>query len=62
MTLVHLINRHDTQSSDVKDFEFSRATVRDLWKFGHDDINHVLTDPSVCTITEFGNGLRAFDV
>ncbi len=34
VSLIHLVNRHDTKSSDFKDYEFSRATVEELWKRG----------------------------
>jgi len=62
VSLVHLVNRHDTKSSDFKDYEFSRATVLELWQAGHADIRQVLTRPESCRMTEFGNGVRAFDL
>ena len=62
LSLIHLINRHDTKSSDFKDFEFSRATIDDLWRAGHDDVQTVLTRPDACHVTELGNGVRVFDL
>ena len=62
LSLVHLVNRHDTQSDNFKDYEFSRATVTDLWHGGRDDIRHVMTDPMACRVTDLGNGVRAFDL
>lgn len=62
LSLVHLVNRHDTQSKNYKDYEFSRATVTDLRRGGRDDIRQVMTDPMACRVTEFGNGVRAFDL
>lgn len=62
LSLVHLVNRHDTQSADFKDYEFSRATVTDLWDGGRDDIRHVMTDPMACRVTDLGNGVRTFDL
>jgi len=62
LSLIHLINRHDTKSSDFKDYEFSRATVEDLWKGGHDDIRRVLAHPESCRVTDIANGVRAFDL
>lgn len=62
VSLVHLVNRHDTKSSDFKDYEFSRATVDELWQAGHDDVRRVVKDPGVCRITELGNGMRVFDL
>lgn len=62
LSLIHLVNRHDTKSSDFKDYEFSRATVLELWQAGHADIRQVLTRPDSCRMTDFGNGVRAFDL
>jgi len=61
LTLIRLVNRHDTKSSDFKDYEFSRATVNDLWLGGHEDVQRVLQRPDSCRITELGNGMRIFD-
>jgi NTE family protein len=62
LTLIRLINRHDTKSSDFKDYEFSRATVNDLWLGGREDVQGVLKRPESCRITELGNGMRIFDL
>jgi NTE family protein len=62
MSVVHLVNRCDTRSSDFKDYEFSRATVEDLWAAGHDDVQKVLQDPQACRVTDLGNGMRVFDL
>ena len=62
VSLVHLVNRHDTKSSDFKDYEFSRATVDELWQAGLDDIQRVIKKPDACRITELGNGVRVFDL
>ena len=62
LSLVHLINRCDTKSSDFKDFEFSRATVDQLWQAGHDDVQKVLQHPEACRVTDLGNGVRVFDL
>lgn len=61
LSLVHLVNRHDTRSSNFKDYEFSRATVTDLWRGGQRDIDHVLANPRACRVTDLGNGLRVFE-
>ena len=61
LSLVRLVNRHDTKSSDFKDYEFSRATVDELWQAGHHDVEQVITRPESCTITDLGNGVRVFD-
>jgi len=62
LSLIHLVNRHDTKSSDFKDYEFSRATVEELWQGGHDDVQKVLKHPDACRVTELGNGVRVFDL
>jgi NTE family protein len=62
VTLIHLVNRHDTKSSDFKDYEFSRATVDELWQAGHHDVQRVITRPDSCNITDLGNGVRVFDL
>jgi NTE family protein len=61
LSLVHLVNRADNQSYDVKDHEFSRRSVDALWHTGHDDIMKVLMHPEACHVTDFGNGVRKFD-
>jgi len=62
LSLVHLVNRCDTKSSDFKDYEFSRATVDQLWQAGHDDVQKVLQHPDACNVTDLGNGVRVFDL
>jgi NTE family protein len=62
VSLIHLVNRHDTKSSDFKDYEFSRATVDELWQAGRGDVQRVLTQPDTCRITDLGNGVRIFDI
>lgn len=61
ITLVHFINRHNTYSSNVKDCEFSRATVSELWKAGHDDVRHAMNRPDWSQVTDLGHGIRVFD-
>jgi len=62
VSLVHLVNRCNTQSSDFKDYEFSRATVDQLWQAGHDDVQKVLQHPEACTVSDLGNGVRVFNL
>ncbi len=62
VSLVRLVNRHDTASLDFKDYEFSRATVQDLWQGGLGDVRRVLDDPDACEVTDIGNGVRIFDL
>jgi NTE family protein len=62
VSLIHLVNRHDTASLDFKDYEFSRATVQDLWQGGLGDVRRVLEDPGACNVTDIGNGVHIFDL
>lgn len=62
LSLVHLVNRCDTRSSDFKDYEFSRATVDELWAAGRDDAEQVLEHPEACSVSDLGNGVRVFDL
>ena len=38
ITIAHLINRRFSHSANSKDYEFSRATVRELWQAGLEDM------------------------
>ena len=62
LSLVHLVNRCDTKSSDFKDYEFSRATVDQLWQAGRDDVQKVLQHPEACNVSDLGNGVRVFEL
>jgi NTE family protein len=62
VSIFQLVNRHDTKSSDFKDYEFSRVTVDELWRGGHDDVERALKHPDACRITELGNGMRIFEL
>jgi NTE family protein len=62
LSLIHLINRHDTGSADFKDYEFSRATIEDLWRGGQHDVQRVLAHPNDCRVTDYGNGVRLFEI
>lgn len=42
VVLVHFTSRHDTGSSDAKDYEFSRATVLDLREGGHGGVRDAI--------------------
>ena len=62
VSLVHLINRHDTLSASVKDYEFSRATVDELWQAGRGDVVHSVHHADWGRATEYHEGLRVFDL
>jgi NTE family protein len=62
VTLVHFINRHNTRSLDFKDYEFSRATVTDLWEGGHNDVRRAISNPAWQRVTDIAEGIRVFDL
>ncbi|MDN5848581.1 MAG: patatin-like phospholipase family protein [Nitrococcus sp.] len=62
VTLVHFINRHNTRSLDFKDYEFSRATMTDLWQGGHDDVTRSISNFKWHRATEVAAGMRVFDL
>jgi len=59
---VQLINRHDTCSSSVKDFEFSRATVDQLWAAGLGDVRRSVAHVDWHKATECHEGVQVFDL
>jgi NTE family protein len=62
IALVHFINRHNTQSSDFKDYEFSRATVRELWEGGHNDVRRSIAHPQWRDAMELAHGIHVYDL
>ena len=62
VTLVHFINRHNTRSLDFKDYEFSRATITDLWEGGCNDVRRSIAHPDWHRATELAEGIRVFDL
>jgi NTE family protein len=62
MTLVHLINRRVAYASSAKDYEFSRATVRQLWEAGLEDVRRSSAHPDWGAATEVVRGVRVFDL
>ncbi len=62
ISLVHLINRHDTRSGSVKDFEFSRSTVDHLWNAGRADARRSIAHADWRRATERHEGMQVFDL
>ncbi len=62
ISLVHLINRRSASASNAKDYEFSRATINDLWQRGLEDVQrtcaHADWDRAAATV----QGMRVFDL
>jgi NTE family protein len=62
VTLVHFINRHNTRSCDFKDYEFSRATVTELWEGGISDVRCSIAHPEWRNAMEVAHGIRVYDL
>ena len=62
ITIAHLINRRLSHSTNSKDYEFSRATVRQLWEAGLEDVRRACAHPEWLQPTEVLPGVRIFDL
>jgi NTE family protein len=61
VALVHLTNRHNTRSSDFKDYEFSRATIDELWQGGLDDVRNAVSRQAWQSVVELAQGIHVYD-
>ena len=61
VALVHFTNHHNTHSSDFKDYEFSRATMNELWEGGLDDVSGAIKREEWHNVVELAEGIRVFD-
>ncbi|MEM5310492.1 patatin-like phospholipase family protein [Paraburkholderia sp. JHI869] len=62
VALVHMTNRHNTGSADFKDYEFSRATVDELWQGGLGDVHDAVARKAWEDVVELAYGIRVFDL
>ena len=62
ITIAHLINRRLASSTNAKDFEFSRATVRQLWEAGLEDVRRTVSNRTWLSARELVEGVRVFDL
>ncbi len=62
ITLMHLINRRFAHSTNSKDYEFSRMTVRQLWEAGLDDVRRTVSNREFLKARELVPGVRVFDL
>jgi NTE family protein len=60
--IVHLINRRYSHTTYSKDFDFSRATVRQLWDAGLEDVRRTLAHPEWLQRPARSGGVRVFDL
>jgi NTE family protein len=59
---VHLINSRCGYTGSTKDYEFSRATVKELWAAGLDDARRVVAHPQRLIRTNLSESVRAYDL
>ena len=62
VSIVQLINRRFDHSSQAKDYEFSRATIRALWESGRDAVRKTMASPEWPHACAMARGLRTFDL
>ena len=60
--IVHLINRRSGYAGSSKDYEFSRATVKELWAAGLDDARRVVAHPRRLIRTNLAENVRVYDL
>lgn len=60
--LVHLIYRAQGYEGHSKDYEFSRLTMRDHWRAGHQDATRTLRHPEVLERPTTPDGVSTFDL
>jgi NTE family protein len=62
ITIAHLINRRFPTSTNAKDYEFSRATIDQLWEAGLEDVRRTCAHSEWRKAREVVSGVRVFDL
>jgi NTE family protein len=62
ITIAHLINRRLSHSAQTKDYEFSRATINELWAAGLDDVRRAMTKRVWAEPQQLWEGTRVYDL
>ncbi len=62
ITIAHLVSRRYAHSTNSKDYEFSRTTVRQLWQAGLEDVRRASAHRDWPKATEVVSGIRVFDL
>ncbi|UXU89949.1 patatin-like phospholipase family protein [Burkholderia sp. S-53] len=62
VVLARFTNRRDTQSFDFKDYEFSRATVTELWEGGLGDVRQAIATQAWHNAVELAKGIHVCDL
>jgi len=60
--VVHLIYRSKHYESQSKDYEFSRASMREHWESGRADMAHTLHDPRWTHRARSASGVHVYDL
>ena len=60
--IVHLIYRAKTYEGHSKDYEFSRASMREHWRAGYDDAVRTLSHPEMLQRPTNHEGVLTFDL
>jgi NTE family protein len=62
LSLVLFINRHNTRSYEFKDYDFSRASIDELWQGGLADVRGSIAEPGWHRVIDIGEGVRVYDM
>jgi len=62
VSIVQLINRRFDHTTQAKDYEFSRATVRALWDAGREAVRRTLDSPQWPLACATDRGVRTYDL
>jgi NTE family protein len=62
MTIAHLINRRFSNSATWKDYEFSRATMTELWATGLHDVREGVANRRHLRAENLGGGTQVVDM
>lgn len=62
ITIAHLINRRLSHTSQSKDYEFSRATINELWTAGREDVRRAARNTNWVEPEETWAGIRTYDL
>ena len=60
--IVHLIDRRYRYTGSTKDYEFSLATVNELWAAGLEDARRVVSHPERLIRTDLSDSVRVYDL
>ncbi|MDB6068780.1 MAG: hypothetical protein JWR26_4988 [Pedosphaera sp.] len=62
MTIARLTNRGLSHSGHTKGFDFSRATVNELWETGLNDVRHSVATIASMRARELGSSIRVYEI